>query len=63
MCVFGLNGGYPIGYSNYGKWVYAKWRADPKRTTLEKILFWDRGILYDASNPPEEYPYPLLVKH
>jgi hypothetical protein len=52
---FALNGGGAFEYQNYYKWSYAKWRIDPKRTTFQKIMFWDVGLLYDASNPPKEY--------
>lgn len=58
---FQQSGGGPVGYDNYYKWIYAKWRADPKRTTFEKIMFWRIGIFYDASNPPEAYQYPFLL--
>lgn len=57
---FMLGGGGSSGYQNYYKWQYAKWRADPERTRLQKIMFWDKGILYDASDPPDEYQYPFL---
>jgi len=57
---FAMHGGNPLGYQNYFKWNYAKWRKAPERTWLEKILFWDTGIIYDASNPPTEYQYPFL---
>jgi len=60
---FVMNGGGALGYENYYKWTYAKWRASPKRTTFQKIMFWDVGLLYDASNPPKEYAYPLLAKN
>lgn len=58
---FFISGGDP-GYKNYYKWQYAKWRADPERTRIQKIMFWDKGFLYDASNPPDEYQYPFLGK-
>jgi len=61
LITFTQNGGGPVGYDNYYKWVYAKWRADPKRTTFEKIMFWNAGFFYDATNPPEEYKYPFLL--
>lgn len=57
---FQQNGGGSFGYDNYYKWTYAKWRADPKRTVFEKMMFWDIGFFYNASNPPEEYKYPFL---
>ncbi|MFA6325186.1 MAG: hypothetical protein WCX46_03090 [Candidatus Paceibacterota bacterium] len=57
---FVTDGGGGFGYRNYYKWEYAKWRKDPKRTIFEKMMFWDLGILYDATSPPEEYEYPLL---
>jgi len=57
---FMMHSGNPVGYQNYYKWHYAKWRQDPKRTRLEKFLFWDKGIFYDASNPPAEYQYSFL---
>lgn len=59
---FMLGGGGPFGYQNYYKWQYAKWRADPERTRLQKIMFKNKGILYDASDPPDEYQYPFLGK-
>lgn len=59
---FMFSGGDSLGYQNYYKYQYAKWRADPERTRLQKIMFWDKGILYDASNPPDEYQYPFLGK-
>lgn len=59
---FMTGGGGPIGYKNYYKWQYAKWRADPERTWFEKAMFWNGGILYDASDPPDEYQYPFLGK-
>jgi len=55
-------GGESFGYANQYKWLYARWLNNPNRTTAEKILFWKFGILYDASNPPEEYQYPPLFK-
>jgi len=51
-------GGGSFGYDNSFKWSYATWRKSPERTWLQKALFWDRGFLYDASNPPKEYAYP-----
>lgn len=50
--------GGSFGYSNYFKWYYATWRKSPDRTWSQKALFWDRGILYDATSPPREYSYP-----
>ena len=53
----GWSGG-DIGYNNYYKWQYATWRKSPDRNIFEKIMFWDRGLLfYDASNPPKKYRY------
>ena len=50
--------GGDIGYNNYYKWQYATWRKSPDRNIFEKIMFWDRGLLfYDASNPPKKYRY------
>ncbi|TSC58367.1 MAG: hypothetical protein Greene041619_591 [Candidatus Peregrinibacteria bacterium Greene0416_19] len=57
---FAHNGGGSFGYSNYYKYQYATWRADPKRTVLERMLFWDIGFMYEAANPPAQYPYPRL---
>lgn len=59
---FMFGGGDKFGYQNYYKYQYAKWRADPERTRLQKIMFWDKSILYDASDPPDEYQYPFLGK-
>ena len=58
---FTQNGGGPFGYENYYKWLYSKWRVDPRRTVFEKIMFWNAGIFYEATNPPEEYEYPFLL--
>ena len=58
---FQQNGGGSFGYENYYKWLYSKWRSDPKRTTFQKIMFWDVGLFYNVINPPKEYEYPLLV--
>lgn len=58
---FQQSGGGPFGYDNYFKWTYAKWRADPERTVFEKMMYWDIGFFYDASNPPKEYKYPFLL--
>ena len=58
---FQQNGGGSFGYNNYFKWIYAKWRADPKRTTFEKIMFWNVGLFYEATNPPEKYKYPFVL--
>jgi hypothetical protein len=55
------NGGGFFGYSNYFKWRYAKWINSPDRTIVERLLFWKWGIFYDATNPPNEYQYPLKV--
>lgn len=57
---FMVAGGGAFGYANYYKYHYAKWRQDPKRTWIQKVMFWDKGFMYDASNPPEEYQYPFL---
>jgi len=57
---FVMYGGNPVGYQNYFKWNYAKWRNDLERTWLEKFLFWNKGIFYDASNPSAEYQYQFL---
>jgi len=57
---FFTNGGGSLSYENYYKWSYSKWRNNPNRTSLEKILFWNAGFVYDATNAPKEYPYPLL---
>ena len=62
LCSFAMNGGDPLNYNNYYKWTYAKWINDEKRTTFEKIIFWKTGFFYDASNPPREYRYPLLIQ-
>lgn len=51
-------GGGSFGYDNYFKWYYATWRKSPERACWQKVLFWDAGFLYEASNPPKEYPYP-----
>ncbi len=59
-CSFMTCGGDPIGYNNYFKWAYAKWRNDPARTWLEKVMFWNEGIGWTAKNPPNQYPYPPL---
>jgi len=59
---FMMHGGNPVGYQNYYKWHYAKWRQDSKRTWFQKVMFWDVGIIYDAGNPPPEYQYPFLGK-
>ncbi|HPI67186.1 MAG TPA: hypothetical protein PKZ16_01405 [bacterium] len=56
------SGGESFGYANQYKWSYARWLNNPKRTTIEKLLFWKVGILYDATNPPDEYQYPPLFK-
>jgi len=53
-------GGGAIGYANYYKWHYAKWRKDPERTPFQKFLFWDKGFFYLADDPPSEYQYPFL---
>lgn len=55
---FATVGGDPISYDNYYKWVYATWRNSPERTWWQKALFWNVGIVYDASHPPLEYAYP-----
>ncbi|MFC1656505.1 hypothetical protein ACFL14_00865 [Patescibacteria group bacterium] len=57
---FMQNGGGALGYQNYFKWEYAKWINSPERTRWQKAAFWDTGIFYDASDPPEEYRYPPL---
>jgi hypothetical protein len=62
LYAFLQNGGGPIGYSNSSKFQYAKWRASPERTMLEKALFWDTGIFYYTGNPPKEYSYPPLFE-
>ncbi|MCD6149975.1 hypothetical protein J7J13_04310 [bacterium] len=57
---FVATGGGFLGYSNYFKWCYAKWR-NSDRTMLEKALFWNFGVLYDAISPLKEYRYPLEI--
>ena len=56
---FVATGGGFFGYNNYFKWCYTKWRSSSNRTILEKILFWNSSILYDAISPPKEYQYLL----
>ena len=58
---FVATGGGFLGHSNYFKWCYAKWRSSSERTILEKALFWNFGVLYDARIPPKEYQYPLEI--
>jgi hypothetical protein len=58
LCTFAINGGDQFGYNNYFKWHYAKWINDPKRTTFERMMFWRVGIIYDATDPPDEYEFP-----
>ena len=60
---FMTGGGGSFDYDNYFKWCYATWRKSPERTWREKILFWDTGFFYDASNPPKEYEYPPRFKN
>ena len=54
---FTVSGGGNSGYRNFYVHKYAGWRADPTRTTFERWLFWDRGILCDFRYPPATYPY------
>lgn len=58
---FVCNGGDSFGYGNYFKWSYAKWINSPDRNIIERLLFWNFGIIYDATNPSAEYQYPLKV--
>ena len=55
-------GGGAVGYDNYYKWRYSHWINSPERSWLERILFWDQGIFYDATAPPEHYRYPTLFE-
>ena len=57
---FTQNGGGSFGYQNYYKWQYATWINSPERTKVQRIMFWKVGFFYDATNPSEEYKYPLL---
>jgi hypothetical protein len=57
---FLMCGGDQFTYRNQFKWEYAQWLNSPERTWLEKSLFWKTGILWDASDPPDEYQYPPL---
>lgn len=55
-------GGGNFGYQNYFKWQYAKALQDPQTPLFTKILFWQRGLFYDAADPPNQYQYPPLYK-
>jgi len=57
---FLIYGGDQFTYHNQYKWEYAQWLNSPDRTWLEKQLFWKTSIVWDASNPPDEYQYPPL---
>lgn len=59
---FSQNGGGSFGYANNYKYEYAKWRASPDRTLVQRLTLWDRGIMYDASSPPAQYAYPPKFK-
>lgn len=58
-------GGDLFGFSNYFKWSYAVWVNSSERTWWQKALFWKGGLLYGAlynlSDPPAEYQYPLRI--
>lgn len=60
---FVCNGGGSWGYGNFYKWKYAKWINDSNRKNIEKFLFWNKGFFYDATSPPEKYPYPPKWKN
>jgi hypothetical protein len=50
-------GGGNFGYQNFFKWQAAKALKNPNTPLISKILFWRKGILYDASSPPDKYQY------
>ncbi len=60
--VFMSGGVGSFGYMNHSKWKYAKWRANPARTTFEQWMFWETGFMWDIRNPPHQYPYPPLFE-
>lgn len=53
---FIYGGGGEIGYDNFWKWNYARGLKAEDRLWV-RLFFWDRGIFYDATNPPERYAY------